>query len=168
MAVQTISYQDKVALNQNSDIADINKCNASDLNEIKDVVNNNAMETATNTTNITNIINAEVYSTSEVKTNKVSTDNKPIYRKVIIYTTALTANNNIPHGISNLKEITDIWGFVPYSTNFYKIGTFESTTNFIGFSTLSTTYIGLRVGSSWSSSFSNGCKIYIEYTKTTD
>ena len=36
-----ITYTDKVALNVNSDIADINKVNASDLNEIKNVVNTN-------------------------------------------------------------------------------------------------------------------------------
>lgn len=36
-----ITYEDKVALNVNSDIADINKVNASDLNEIKNVVNTN-------------------------------------------------------------------------------------------------------------------------------
>jgi hypothetical protein len=36
-----ITYDDKVALNINSNIADINKVNASDMNEIKTVVNNN-------------------------------------------------------------------------------------------------------------------------------
>ena len=36
-----ITYENKVALNVNSDIADINKVNASDLNEIKNVVNTN-------------------------------------------------------------------------------------------------------------------------------
>lgn len=44
MAVQTITYDDKQYLNQNSDIADVNKCNDTDLNEIKSVVNNNATE----------------------------------------------------------------------------------------------------------------------------
>ena len=44
MAVQTITYDNKVALNENTEIADINKCNASDMNEIKSVVNNNANE----------------------------------------------------------------------------------------------------------------------------
>ena len=34
-----ITYNDKVALNTNSGIADINKVNASDMNEIKSVVN---------------------------------------------------------------------------------------------------------------------------------
>lgn len=36
-----ITYTDKVALNINQDVADINKCNATDLNEIKNVVNEN-------------------------------------------------------------------------------------------------------------------------------
>lgn len=44
MAVQTITYDDKQYLNQNSSIADVNKCNDTDLNEIKSVVNNNADE----------------------------------------------------------------------------------------------------------------------------
>lgn len=35
----TINYDDKVALNENSSIADINKVNASDMNLIKEVVN---------------------------------------------------------------------------------------------------------------------------------
>lgn len=44
MAVQTITYDDKSYLNQNSDIADVNKVNDTDMNEIKAVVNNNATE----------------------------------------------------------------------------------------------------------------------------
>ena len=37
--MQTINYTNKTALNMNSSIADVNKCNAGDLNEIKSVVN---------------------------------------------------------------------------------------------------------------------------------
>ncbi len=44
MAVQTITYQNKQYLNQNTDIANINKVNDTDMNEIKSVVNNNATE----------------------------------------------------------------------------------------------------------------------------
>ena len=44
MAVSTITYTDKVTLNENASVADINKCKASDMNEIKSVVNNNATE----------------------------------------------------------------------------------------------------------------------------
>lgn len=36
-----ITYNTKVALNENQSVADENKCNASDLNEIKSVVNGN-------------------------------------------------------------------------------------------------------------------------------
>ena len=35
-----ITYTDKSPLNVNASVADINKCNASDLNEIKNVINN--------------------------------------------------------------------------------------------------------------------------------
>lgn len=44
MAIQTIQYQNKVALNTNPEIADINKVTDNDMNEIKSVVNNNANE----------------------------------------------------------------------------------------------------------------------------
>ena len=37
----TISYQDKVAINVNPGVADINKVKAEDMNEIKNVVNGN-------------------------------------------------------------------------------------------------------------------------------
>ena len=36
-----ITYADKTAMNVNSSIPDINKVNASDMNEIKSVVNGN-------------------------------------------------------------------------------------------------------------------------------
>ena len=59
-----ITYENKVALNVNSDIADINKVNASDLNEIKNVVNEND----DNTTNISN----EIGNLSDLTTPIVS------------------------------------------------------------------------------------------------
>ncbi len=49
MAVQTITYDDKQYLNQNADIPATNKVQDTDMNEIKSVVNNNALEV----TNIT-------------------------------------------------------------------------------------------------------------------
>lgn len=42
MAITKITYANKSALNVNSSVADTNKCNANDLNEIKTVVNLNA------------------------------------------------------------------------------------------------------------------------------
>lgn len=46
-----------------------------------------------NANNIQNIINGEKYLTTEVKTNKIWIDNKPIYRKVITGTTSSTNGN---------------------------------------------------------------------------
>lgn len=46
---QKITYEDKVALNINPTIPDINKCNATDMNEIKETINNNADELDTKT-----------------------------------------------------------------------------------------------------------------------
>ena len=54
MAITKIQYDNKVAINIDSTIPDINKCNASDLNEIKSVVNNNADEIPTKTSDLTN------------------------------------------------------------------------------------------------------------------
>lgn len=60
--MQTISYTDKSALNVNQDIADINKCNYSDMNEIKTVVNANASEcgnaSSLNTTDKDSLVDA--------------------------------------------------------------------------------------------------------------
>lgn len=55
MAVQTITYGDKSYLNENANIPATNKVQDTDMNEIKSVVNNNATETSSNTTNISNI-----------------------------------------------------------------------------------------------------------------
>lgn len=55
MAIQTITYSDKTALNSNSGVADANKVNATDMNEIKAVVNNNATELTNANTKIGNV-----------------------------------------------------------------------------------------------------------------
>lgn len=46
-----ITYEDKVALNENADIADVNKVTAGDMNEIKQVVN----EQSTNIGDLSNL-----------------------------------------------------------------------------------------------------------------
>lgn len=60
--MQVITFADKSALNQNTSIADTNKCNASDLNQIKNVVNANATEcgdsASLNTTSKTSLVSA--------------------------------------------------------------------------------------------------------------
>lgn len=81
-----ITYTDKVALNVNSEVADINKCNASDLNEIKTVVNTNDtnalyksnIKTSTTTSDSDayscTYINSNKLDKSSVKTSKTTSD----------------------------------------------------------------------------------------------
>lgn len=81
-----ITYTDKVAINVNSDIADINKCNASDLNEIKNVVNNNDDNvgdlTQLETTNKNSIVNA----INEVKNN--------LSRRILIFSGSTSSESS--------------------------------------------------------------------------
>lgn len=46
MAIQKIEYQNKVSIQDDPSVAEINKVTDSNMNEIKSVVNNNADETA--------------------------------------------------------------------------------------------------------------------------
>jgi hypothetical protein len=76
------------------------------MNEIKSVVNNNASETSFNKENINNIIFGEQYSTNETQTNKTWVDNKPIFRKVVIFdNTTFQNNTNLATGITNLENV---------------------------------------------------------------
>ena len=88
-----ITYADKVALNTNSQVADINKVNDSDMNEIKSVVNQNDTNVGNlsnlNTEDKSSVVNAineinnkGIYSTTETKIG-TWIDGKDIYRKVI-------------------------------------------------------------------------------------
>lgn len=85
-----ITYTNKVALNENADIPNVNKVTDDDMNEIKTVVNNNDDELIAINTKLTNLI---TYSTTETVVG-TWTDGKPIYRKVIRKDTATSAGAN--------------------------------------------------------------------------
>ena len=111
----------------------------------------------------------DIYSTSEVKTNKIWIDNKPIYRKVIQFTQGLNGGvNAIAHNVPNVASIVNVSMLLKYNTTIYMNSAFESTTSYISLSgaTPDTIYIG--IGSSWANSFKQGFTIIMEYTKTTD
>lgn len=65
--------------------------------------------------------NLDYYSTSEVKTNKVWIDGKPIYRKVIDCG-ALPNNNtkNIPHNIGALSNVISLNGMATFDNGNHK------------------------------------------------
>lgn len=67
-----ITYEDKVTLHENGSIPDINKVKADDMNEIKNVVNENDDNIATNTNAIGTLSNL----TTTSKTNLVSAINE--------------------------------------------------------------------------------------------
>ena len=111
MAVETITYANKSYINQNSEIADTNKVNDTDMNEIKSVVNNNALELST-------CVDGLVYSSNETDTGKIWTDGRAIYRKVISATNKrIAAGETISHNISNLDEVVSMTGVLYDGTN---------------------------------------------------
>ena len=173
MAVQTITYQNKVALNENPSIADINKVTDDDMNEIKDVVNNNAAVTLQNQTQISSFESAETYSTTEVKTNSVWINNKPIYRKVIVSTLNGNENQSIDMGIVSILDTV-----VKFEGCIYKSGQGSRALNAVYFGSLDWAYqsyvdqnnmFSIQAGSS-ARGLLNGAtlNLIVYYTKTTD
>ena len=169
MAVQAITYQNKQFLNENSSIANINKVCDTDMNEIKDVVNNNASITQQNQTAINSMQNGNAYLTSEVTTGMTWIDNKPIYRKVIDCGALPNATTkSVAHNVSNIDTVVFANG-VSYSTttgfNFpipYAADTLQAQVKMW----VTSTDIYLQTIANRSEY--NQTYIIIEYTKTTD
>ena len=148
-----ITYSNKVTLNPQTSIADINKVTADDMNEIKTVVNTNDDNTTANSTAITNLGN---YSTTEVNTGKKWFDGKDIYRKVFQYTSASNTSWTLLDD-NSYDYIIDVNGEV-FSTEHY-IG----ITKYLNFYRLN-----CKLYYQNASSFSQGKQVtfWIEYTKT--
>ena len=179
-----ITYTDKVALNINQDVADVNKCNATDLNEIKQVVNENDDNvgdlTQLNTTNKDNLVGAiNEVNTNDIRKSTYSTteqvvgkwlDNKPIYRKVINATKISGSTLLIP--ITNFNIDTIFFD----RTHSYIVTTSTIVYPFpYNYGNTPDTYTAcerdgnnIKINSS-EGAYSNGqITLVIEYTKTTD
>jgi hypothetical protein len=100
----------------------------------------------------------DIYSTSEVKTNKIWINNKPIYRKVFQFTSTNNTSWTLLEN-NNYEYITDINGEI-FSNEHY-IG----ITKYLNFYRLNG-----NLYYQCSSSFAQGKQVtfWIEYTKTTD
>ncbi len=98
MAVQTITYDNKSFLNENSDIADVNKVQDTDMNEIKSVVNNNANE-------LNNLMPTTLYENANGTTSNITLNddisNYSYYE--IIYSRQAGGNS---YGYSSLRMPT--------------------------------------------------------------
>lgn len=125
-----------------------------------------------NTFDIQVIKDAEVYSTSEVKTNKIWINGKPIYRKVVAvsaptYSSGTYALSEIPHNISKVDNIWIAGGYWLESSEYrYEISAGSITSGAKIRPSVNKTQI--QIYNSWSNA--NGWTGYmiLEYTKTTD
>ena len=111
------------------------------------------------------------YSTSEVKTNKVWIDGRPIYRTVIDKGDIAIPRGNgtlFTHGISNIRQITKCICIIYSASNGYaSYGTYADSDGYKQFSADNTNVI--YAGTTYLSSGYGSNKAFIlEYTKTTD
>lgn len=178
-----ITYEDKVALNENTGIADINKVKADDMNMIKNVVNANQEDVGDisnlKTKDITSIVNAvneieegNYYSTEEKQIGKWI-DNKPLYRKTfVINGNSSTGQQNYQFDLASLnwETVTFIYGTTYQETNSY----YRDLHNAYAYdSTATSEYSGAWTSGTLLRVRSRGiavAKFYVtlEYTKTTD
>lgn len=177
-----ITYTNKVTLNPQPSIADENKVTSGDMNEIKSSVNtlydNQGDLSSLQTTTKSSLVGAvnelksgEVYSSSEVKTNKVWIDGKPIYRQVIDVT------NMFPNGITANTQATKVYVINNFEnltkTRLVRVGInpleFKSFKYIQYINDQNRTEINIQVGAS-GVGISSGqyFKLILEYTKTTD
>lgn len=251
-----ITYENKVALNQNPNIPDINKVNDTDMNMIKNVVNNNETKvllavsssapatcdtgeiyfnttdnliytaTATNTWGSTGVaptentiyiefttqtayaydgttlvsvgggtgssdivmvypdtptedtklyieesdldfnggIPEDIYSTSEIKTNKIWIDGKSIYRKVI--NVGVVSTSAIDTGITNFERITQMYGTAKLENSYWiELGVNGAVASGV-YCNMNLNNDGTQLTLTKSNNTINNCIVIIEYTKT--
>lgn len=176
-----ITYADKVALNENPEIQEINKITAENMNEIKTVVNNFINDVISNRIqqDITSIVNAvneieeeNYYSTEEKQIGKWI-DNKPLYRKTfVINGNSSTEQQNYQFELASLnwETVTFIYGTTYQETNSY----YRDLHNAYAYdSTATNEYSGAWTSGTLLRVRSRGIavsKFYVtlEYTKTTD
>lgn len=133
-----ITYADKSTMNSNPSVPAINKCQASDMNEIKSVVNDNYTE-LTNAINDKNIICVGLSSNTNVSVGSTWTHYSiPINNTIVSIGSKLTLNTSnhrviVGNGVSNVKVSTfaGIRGIVnAIEFNVRKNGTTIASTNF--------------------------------------
>ena len=156
-----ITYANKVAINENAEIPDINKVTDNDMNEIKAVVNNNDDESTAINTKLTN---ATTYSTDEIRVGTWL--NKPLYRKVITGNTGVLKNTPKYNISDNVNICTRFEGFITDgSNNLIPI-------NYSNSGALVWAYITAerKLGIQSNVTYFDNCPLYVtlEYTKTTD
>ena len=111
--------------------------------------------------------NVDLYSTSEVKTNKVWIDGKPIYRKTIDCGNLPEAGavKNVAHNISNLGKIVNFSGLMFSAVGHQMPFPWPWENNEVNSYFIDSTYIFLTTNANRST---YSVIVTLEYTKTTD
>lgn len=146
----------------------LSKLTDEQISEVKSLIDKNDKDTkeAIDKTK-EEMSNKDVYSTSEVKTNKVWTDGRPIYRKVVNFGKLPTTNSTVQMSINipNLRQFTQAYGFANGS-DVYRVIPYVSTG--------SSGAVMLNISNKSITLFSQAdlsklsAQIVLEYTKTTD
>lgn len=112
----------------------------------------------------------EIYSTTEVKTNKVWIDGKPIYRKLVAITFPDTegAYIDIPTGLTNVSFV-GLSGYTQKGAFWFPLNWhwFTITTGGVYINSQNGNNVRLQAGTDGNQRGSSGYAI-LEYTKTTD
>lgn len=103
------------------------------------------------------------YSTTETRVG-TWIDGKPVYRKVIISSSGNTGNVDIPHGISNIKRVVNVYADAKSSDN-YNYFVNSSSSYAISIREVSREAVKMTFNSAFNTW---EVAIIIEYTKTTD
>lgn len=167
-----ITYEDKSFINKNENIADKNKVNDTDLNEIKEVINENDDNVGDlselNTNDKSSVVNAvneienrSIYSTTEIEIG-TWINGKAIYRKVIDLGAFKFINGNKSISIPNTPVDTLVSGKWCFKNNDNWYFEFSSINNFQWRNDTTLYYDGVE-------SFT--CQqmyVILEYTKSTE
>ena len=134
--------------------------------DIKNAVTQNTSDIADAQQDITNLENGNVYSTSEVKTNKIY-KGKPVYRKMwdnITLEDAPSAKNKTLGAITNFKESVMMYGEIKTPTSVIYCG---YASNVVYISPFVDASGNAKIIYVYSGTGQKGKAIF-EYTKTTD
>ena len=154
-----LTYANKVAINENAEISDINKVTDNDMNEIKTVVNNNDDELITTNANITNIT---TYSTDEIVVGTWL--GKPLYRKIINMTlpgSAVSSWTIVTGSPTDISVLVKVYGS---ASNNAPLPFYESTSYYIIFSCVGESRLKYKMAGYTNTNI----RMAIEYTKTSD
>lgn len=110
----------------------------------------------------------DVYSTNEIKTNKVWVNGKPIYRRCYnARITTQTANIDINNFVADVESIVSLTGGAKGNNYSYGFYWKDNSDHYLAILNQNTTNLNIQIGTSYPAVPFNATVI-VEYTKTTD